>query len=121
MAGINLDIHFYGTLASYVNSETAGYANIKKVLPENITLGELLAGFGIPAQERGITFINGNLSALPGLQPDLAYVCKDNDRVAFFDLRSMWPYQYRSGAAMTDELRKRFQTDDGRGLHQTYQ
>ena len=58
----------------------------------------------MPSEKRGITFINGNLSALPGLQPDLEQELKDGDRISFFDHRSMWPFQYRHGAAMASGL-----------------
>jgi hypothetical protein len=69
-------------------------------LPEKSTLADLMERLGMPTLERGITFINGQLSAMPGLQPDLGHVLKDGDRVAFFDLKSMWPFQYRHGAAL---------------------
>jgi len=67
---------------------------------------DLLERLNMPTSARGITFVNGNLSALPGFQPDLDHVFSNNDRVAMFDLRSMWPFQYRNGAAMTDAMRK---------------
>ncbi len=35
---------------------------------------DLLAQLGMPTAQRGITFINGKLSAMPGLQPDLDHV-----------------------------------------------
>ncbi len=58
----------------------------------------------LPTEERGITFINGNLSAMPGLQPDLDHVLDDGDRVAFFHLNSMWPFQYRHGVSMAPDM-----------------
>ena len=42
--------------------------------------------------------------ALPGVQPDLEQILKEGDRVALFHLKSMWPFQYRDGAALTPEL-----------------
>ncbi|HUT83596.1 MAG TPA: hypothetical protein VMX95_03015 [Thermodesulfobacteriota bacterium] len=44
---------------------------------------------------------------MPGLQPDFDRPLEDRDRVALFDLNSMWPCQYRDGAAL------------GRGLAQS--
>jgi hypothetical protein len=40
--------------------------------------------------------------------------------VAFFDLKSMWPFQYRHGAEMTEELTKELSEDEGKGLHHNY-
>ena len=60
----------------------------------------------MPNEERGITFVNRNLSAMPGKQPDLDLVLKNQDRVALYHLRAMCPYQYRHGAAVLDELEK---------------
>jgi hypothetical protein len=60
----------------------------------------------LPTEERGITFINGNLSAMPELQPDLDHTLEEGDRVAFFHLTSMWPFQYRDGASMAPGLRR---------------
>ena len=102
MKDISMDVHLYGELADY-GGETAsyGYANIKVRLKERSVIRNLLAHLKIPTEKRGITFINGELSAMPGLQPDLDHILKDNDRVAFFDLKSMWPFQYRHGAIMS--------------------
>jgi hypothetical protein len=57
---------------------------------------------------------------MPGLQADMDYVLATNDRVACFDLKSMWPFQYRHGAMMTDELAQNLHTREGRELHHTY-
>ncbi len=120
MPRISLDLYFYGSLAGYLRTDTPGYANLKITLPRNTTMKHLLTDLGIPTEERGITFINGNLSALPGLQPDLENILNDNDRIAFFDLKSMWPFQYRHGAAMTTELLEKLNSDERKGLHHTY-
>ncbi|MGC8878426.1 MAG: hypothetical protein ACP5R2_04320, partial [Anaerolineae bacterium] len=45
------------------------------------------------------------------LQPDLDHPLRDGDRVAFFHLKSMWPAQYRHGAAMTPELTRAAQAE----------
>ncbi len=68
---------------------------------EGTTIESLLQTLEMPTEKRSITFVNGNLSALPDLQPDLDQVLLDGDRISFFDLRSMWPFQYRHGAAMS--------------------
>jgi hypothetical protein len=117
---ITLELYLYGELARYGNSDTPGCASLNITLPEKSTISNLLINLKIPAEERGITFVNGNLSALPGLQPDLEHELHDKDRVAFFDLKSMWPFQYRHGAQMVEELCQELGADEGKGLHHNY-
>ena len=54
-------------------------------------MANLLAHLKMPTEERGITFINGRLSAMPGLQPDLGHILLDGDRVGLFNLRACGP------------------------------
>jgi hypothetical protein len=89
-------------------------------LPEGSTMADLLAGIGMRTEERGITFINGKLSAMPGLQPDLRHILSDGDRVGIFDPKSMWPFQYRHGAMLTDEMARAMDAEKDHGLHHTY-
>ncbi len=121
MTYITVNLHLYGKLSCY-GGESAqhGFATPQVSLPERSTLRNLLAHLGMPTEERGITFINSRLSAMPGLQPDLGYILNTNDRVAFFDLKSMWPFQYRHGAMMTDEMAQALRAGEGGGLHHTY-
>ncbi len=121
MSDIVVDVWLYGTLARYGGEAGQGsFANLEMRLPERSTLGELLRRLGMPTVERGITFINGQLSAMPGIQPDLTHILSEGDRVAFFDLKSMWPFQYRHGAAMTDEMARAMADEKDDGLHHTY-
>ena len=121
MAEIGLDVWLYGILASYGSgTEEGNFANLKVGLPEGSTIADLLAHLKMPTEERGITFINGRLSAMPGLQPDLGHILQDGDRVGFFDLKSMWPFQYRHGAMMIDEMERALGAEKDRGLHHTY-
>ena len=116
-----LDVWLYGTLRRY-GGEAAreSYAQLPVSLPEGSTLSDLLAYLNLPTEERGITFINGQLSAMPGLQPDLSHPLREGDRVALFDLRSMWPFQYRHGVSMTERLGQAMETAKKDGLHTTY-
>lgn len=112
MKTISVEVWLYGPLARYGGAlDTASHALVRPSLPEGSCLRDLLAWLGMPTEERGITFINGVLSAMPGLQPDLDHPLRDGDRVAFFHLRSMWPAQYRHGAAMTSELTRAAQAE----------
>ena len=106
METIILDVWLYGPLARYGGEAEhhKSYANPRVELPVGSRLRDLLLHLDLPTVERGITFVNGNLSAMPGLQPDLDLLLQDGDRVAFFHLRSMWPFQYRDGAALAPEL-----------------
>ncbi len=105
MTQILIDTWLYGEIARHGGDAIGpGYANPQVSLPQGATVRDLLSVLQMDTEERGITFINGNLSAMPGLQPDLTDELKDKDRVAFFHLRAMWPFQYRLGAAMIDEM-----------------
>jgi hypothetical protein len=121
VSNINVDVWLYGTLARYGNKTgKQSFANLLIRLPEGSTMTHLLAHLEMPTQERGITFINGRLSAMPGLQPDLSHILHDGDRVALFDLKSMWPFQYRHGAMLTDEMARAMNAEKDHGLHHTY-
>ena len=109
---ISVEVWLYGPLARYGGApDASSYALVRPSLPEGSCVRDLLARLGMPTEERGITFINGALSAMPGLQPDLDRPLRNGDRVAFFHLKSMWPAQYRHGAAMTPELMRAAQAE----------
>ena len=121
MSQMVVDIWLYGNLTRYGKKAKKGsFANLQIRLPEGSTITDLLVRLGMHTEERGITFINGRLSAMPGLQPDLGHVLHGGDRVAFFDLKSMWPFQYRHGAMLTDEMAGAMDAEKDRGLHHTY-
>jgi sulfur carrier protein ThiS len=113
MGTITVEVWLYGPLARY-GGEAArkSHANLPLELPAGSTVRDLLARLELPTEERGITFINGDLSAMPGLQPDLDHVLSDGDRVAFFHLKSMWPAQYRDGAALAPGLKQAMEKRD---------
>jgi sulfur carrier protein ThiS len=121
MSHITVDVWLYGSLACYGGgAEQTSFANLQIQLSEGSTMADLLARLRMPTEERGITFINGKLSAMPGLQPDLGHILRDGDRVALFDLKSMWPFQYRHGAMLTDEMERAMDAEKDHGLHHTY-
>ena len=121
MPDVIVDVWLYGALARYGGErQQLSFANVLLSLPDGGTVAVLLAVLGIPTDERGITFINGQLSAMPGLQPDLGHVLCDGDRVGLFDPKSMWPFQYRHGAAMTEEMARAMAAEKDRGVHHTY-
>ncbi len=119
--GITVDVWLYGALASYGGDEGKGsFANFHVSLPQGGTLADLLERIGMDTEERGITFINGQLSAMPGLQPDLSRMLHDGDRIGLFDPKSMWPFQYRDGAAVTEEMASSMAEKKDQKLHHTY-
>ena len=121
MSEMTVDAWLYGTLARYGgNEEHVSFAHRQVVLPEGSTLADLLTQLGVPTGERGITFINGQLSAMPGLQPDLGHLLHQGDRIGLFDPKSMWPFQYRHGAALTEEMKQAMAKEKDHGLHHTY-
>ena len=121
MSEIVVDVWLYGSLARYgTEAEQRSFANLLIRLPEGSTMADLLARLGMHTEERGITFINGRLSAMPGLQPDLGHILCDGDRIGLFDPKSMWPFQYRHGAMLTEEMAGAMDGEKDRGLHHTY-
>jgi hypothetical protein len=121
MPDIMVDVWLYGTLRRYGGkAEEGSFANLQMHLPQGSTMTDLLTNLKMPTEERGITFINGQLSAMPGLQPDLNRILWDGDRIGFFDPKSMWPFQYRHGAAMTEEMNRAMFAEKEHGIHHTY-
>jgi sulfur carrier protein ThiS len=117
---VRIDLWLYGPLAQYADGErNRSAANQRVQLPAGSRLKDLLAKVGVPTAERGITFINGNLTAMPGKQPDLDHLLSDGDRVALFHLNSMWPYQYRHGVAMGKDLEDSAKTNSTIFHHQS--
>lgn len=118
---INLEVWLYGPLARYAGDQSQGsYAQLHLEVPEGTTVGKLLARLRLPAEERGITFVNGNLAALPGLDADLDLTLYDGDRVGISHRRSMWPFQYRFGVHMTAQLQETFRQRQDQGVHHAY-
>ena len=118
---ITIDTWLYGELATYAGDpQQTVFANPKLELPAGSTVADLLNFLRLPSEKRGITFINGQLSAMPGMQPDLTHRLNDGDRVAFFHLKSMWPFQYRHGIAMIPEMSSALLSNRDQGLHHSY-
>jgi len=121
MGTIAVDVWLYGDLARFAGEASQGsYANLQFNIPAETTMGDLLAKLNMTTKERGITFINGKLSALPGIQPDLKTTLKNKDRVAFFHRQSMWPFQYRHGASITEEMKDALDEHEDHGLRHSY-
>ena len=94
MVDILVNVWLYGDLARYGGLANHGsYANPIIKLSENSTIRDLLAQLKMHTEERGITIINGDMTAKLNVQPDLDFTLKNDDRVAFFDLHGRWTFQ----------------------------
>ncbi len=52
------------------------HARLDLELAAGTRMHDLLAQLGMPLEEKGITFINGDLTDMPGLQADVEAVSK---------------------------------------------
>lgn len=117
---IELDIWLYGNLAKYTGEDKGSYAQLRWKMPDGTRVRDLLKRLGIPSEERGITFINGQLTNMPGMSADLDRELHDGDRIAFFSPKSMWPFQYRFGAEVSPELKEAMKSLGGGDIHHAY-
>ncbi|MFN2289933.1 MAG: MoaD/ThiS family protein [Anaerolineae bacterium] len=118
---MHIELWLYGPIAKYAGEKSRGsHAQLDLELPEGSTMQDLLDRIGLPSEEKGITFINGKLAALPGVDADRSVVLKDGDRVGISHRRSMWPFQYRFGANLTSEIQETFKERPDRGIHHAY-
>jgi sulfur carrier protein ThiS len=103
---IRLDLWLYGSLARFApqGEKGPGHAHMSTEMPDGTTMDALLKQLNLPAEEKGITFRNSQLVDMPGMAADLQMALKDGDRIAIFDRRSMWPFQYRFGASVSPAL-----------------
>lgn len=117
----SVEVLLYGDLSHYGGrAKQYGHAHLFLSLPPGSTVQDLLDQLKMPSEARGVTFINSKLAAMPGLPADLSIVLNPGDRVAFFHPLSMWPYQYRSGVPMTDELQAAMLANKDQGIHHSY-
>lgn len=102
---IRLEVWLYGPLSRYAGEKSQGsHAQLHLEMPEGTRMRDLLERLGMPVEEKGITFVNAQLTDLPGLAADLERELQDGDRIGLFHERSMWPFQYRFGASSSPEL-----------------
>ena len=104
---MQLEMWLYGPLARYAGEASRGsYAQLDWEMPSGTRMRDLIERLELPLAEKGITFINGDLTDMPGLGADLERELQDGDRVALFHLKALWPFQNRFGAATSPELLK---------------
>jgi len=121
METVHVEVWLYGPIARYAGDQSQGsYAHLQFDLPPGTTVRELVDQLEIPSEEKGITFVNGKLAALPGLDADQQVILQAGDRIGISHRKSMWPFQYRFGASQTDEIAETFRQREDRGLHHAY-
>jgi sulfur carrier protein ThiS len=121
METIHVEVWLYGPVARYAGEKSQGsYAQLHLELPAGTKVKDMVDQLGIPAEEKGITFVNGSLAALPGLDADQSVILQDGDRVGISHRKSMWPFQYRFGASQTNEIQESFRERPDRGIHHAY-
>ena len=118
---IHVEVWLYGPLARYAGEQSQGsYAELHLEFPTGSTMQNLLDRLGLSLEEKGITFVNGDLAALPGLDTDRDLVLHDGDRVGISHRKSMWPFQYRFGANLTPQLQETFRQQQDQAVHHAY-
>ena len=105
MADITVSVTLFGELVCYGNrTKTGSCATLDVKLPEGSALKDLLDYLLMCTHERGITYINGLVSAMPALQPDLDYTLQKNDHITLLPAQKIWQFQQRSSSSMTAKM-----------------
>jgi hypothetical protein len=105
MADITVSVTLFGELVCYGNrTKTGSYATLDAKLPEDSTLKDLFDYLLMCTNERGITYINGFISALPDIQPDLDYILQNNDHITLLPAQEIWQFQQRSSLPITAKI-----------------
>ena len=122
MDSIIVHVRLYGELSCYGDSKlhTDNYSNSTVKLLLGSTLKDLLDHLLMCTNERGFTFINEKMSAMPNVQPDLETTLQNGDRILFFPLR-MLPTQLYFDFRMTDKMTRTVRADEDRNLYYLYE
>jgi hypothetical protein len=115
---VQLDLWLYGPLARFGGEGNRGsHAHLQMEMPAGTRMSDLLQKLSIPDEEKGITFINAQLTDMPGLRADRELELRHGDRIGIFHPKSMWPFQYRHGASITPQLKDAMEQLEGGALH----
>ena len=121
MDSVTVHVRLYGELSCYGSAahHTGNASNIDVTLSTGSTLQALIDGLLMCAKERGFTFINEKMSAMPDVQPDLDYELQDGDQILFFPSR-MLPTQLHFDVRMTDKMTRTVRADEDMNLYYLY-
>ena len=122
MVFIVVDVRLYGELSCYGNSNhhTGNCARINVQLPLGSTLKNLMGYLLMCTNERGFTFINEKISAMPNVQPDLDYQLQNNDQILFYPLK-IFPTDLQFDMKMTDKIARTIITNENVGFYYLYE
>lgn len=118
MALIRITLTLYGPLAKFAGGKYIVQKTVE--LEAGATIRDLMDRFEIPYDQKSYLFINNILSDMPGLSASLDEVLSNNARVGIFSLQHMYPYQYRDGLPMSENLTKTLKERSGGAVHNTY-
>jgi hypothetical protein len=122
MSSITVTVRLYGALSCYGKAIPHGenYSIVNVQLPVGSRLQDLLDVLLMCTKERGFTFINEKMSAMPDVQPDLDYQLQENDQVLFFPLK-MLPTRFQFDMKMTDKMTRTVRADENLNLYYFYE
>jgi hypothetical protein len=113
---IRVNVALYGSLAKTCGGKHVAMAEIE--LPHGSNKADLLHHLGIIEEERGYLFINAVLCDVPGLSTGDGQILNDGDHIGIFAIDRIWPYQYRDGVNMSDELKQALEIHGA--MHHSY-
>lgn len=116
MSPIKVDVALYGSLAKHGNGKHVAQFDME--LEPGASKADLLAKLGVSNNEKGYVFINAILCDVPGLTTEFDRPLQDGDHLGIFSIGYMFPYQYRDGAPMSQNLKKALQEHGA--MHHTY-
>ena len=122
MNTITLNVRLYGDLSCYGNAkkQIGNYSIVNVELPMGSTMKDLLDFLLMCTKERGFTFINEKISAMPNTQPDLDYELQDGDQVIFFPEKTL-PTGLHFDVTMTDKMTRTVRADENLNLYYLYE
>ena len=116
MPSIKVSVALYGSLA-----KAAGHkhiANLELNMEPNSNKADLLTKLGVIEEEIGFMFINSVLCGMPGVSVEFDRPLQDGDHLGIFSTTHMWPYQYRDGINMTENLKQALREQGA--MHHSY-
>ena len=116
MTSINVNVALYGSLAQAVGRKHI--ANLDLDIAPGSSKADLIEDLGIVEEDIGYMFINSVLCGMPGLSVELDHSLQDGDHLGIFSTTHMWPYQYRDGINMTENLKKALREQGA--MHHSY-
>jgi hypothetical protein len=122
MDPITVDVRLNGELSCYGNViyPAGSYSKISVQLPAGSTLKDLLDHLLMPTHERGFTFINEKMSAMPNTQSDLDHQLQHGDRILFFPLNVV-PTELDFDMKVTDRMKRTVRADENLNLYYFYE